>query len=310
MRHSSRPTRSGRQPPSTRPSGGSRRAADDPCKGGESGGQTMDVSDGEPPGLPALSWASTTIRHGLLATALTCGRSGTDRGRQTASQRITGGLVNSGNAAPPPPSTSGTLRRPTRGGCGGKTSDDPPFAGLAPGVAEPAQGPEVQRRAVALCPRGIPLGLCWPGSDGPAAPWPGAGGRPSIGCHGGFSLMISSSGLAGLADKSSTVAATARCCQLEHGSIRSCGEGRVVPSAAHRRQLGDGRSVRPHRVKGFQSATDQEERRGHLPDPHEEAPMAAEHYRLVAPGSLRATCPTTTRSWGECSWRSTAKRTC
>jgi hypothetical protein len=37
--------------------------------------------------------------------------------------------------------------------------------------------------------------------------------------------------------------------------------------------------------------------------------MAAEHYRLVTPGSLRATCPTTTRSWGECSWRSTAKRT-
>ena len=40
-----------------------------------------------------LSRASITIRHVLLRVALPSGRSGTDRGRQTASQRIAGGLV-------------------------------------------------------------------------------------------------------------------------------------------------------------------------------------------------------------------------
>jgi hypothetical protein len=62
-------------------------------------------------------------------------------------------------------------------------SGDPPFAGLAADGAEPAQGPEVQRRAVALGPGGISLGHGWPGSGGPAAGWPGAGGWPSIGRH-------------------------------------------------------------------------------------------------------------------------------
>jgi hypothetical protein len=40
-----------------------------------------------------VSWAFTIIRHGLLASALPPDPRGTDRGRQTASQRITGGLV-------------------------------------------------------------------------------------------------------------------------------------------------------------------------------------------------------------------------
>jgi hypothetical protein len=53
----------------------------------------MDIRDGEPAGVSALSWAFTTIRHRLLASALPRRRSGTDRGRQTASQRITGGLL-------------------------------------------------------------------------------------------------------------------------------------------------------------------------------------------------------------------------
>jgi hypothetical protein len=53
----------------------------------------MDVRDGEPHGLPSLSWVFATIRHRLLASALPPRSSGTDRGRQTASQRITGGLV-------------------------------------------------------------------------------------------------------------------------------------------------------------------------------------------------------------------------
>jgi hypothetical protein len=37
--------------------------------------------------------------------------------------------------------------------------------------------------------------------------------------------------------------------------------------------------------------------------------MAAERYRLVPPGSLRASCPTVTPSCGGCSWRITAKPT-
>ena len=44
-------------------------------------------------------------------------------------------------------------------------------------------------------------------------------------------------------------------------------------------------------VKGFQPATDQEERSGHLPESMRRLPMAAERYRLVPPGSLRASCP-------------------
>jgi hypothetical protein len=37
--------------------------------------------------------------------------------------------------------------------------------------------------------------------------------------------------------------------------------------------------------------------------------MAAERYRLVPPRSLACHLPDQTRSWGECSWRITAKRT-
>ena len=60
----------------------------------------VDIRDGEPPGLPALSWASTTIPHHLLPSALPPHSRGTDRGRQTASQRITGGLVSHWKARP------------------------------------------------------------------------------------------------------------------------------------------------------------------------------------------------------------------
>jgi hypothetical protein len=37
--------------------------------------------------------------------------------------------------------------------------------------------------------------------------------------------------------------------------------------------------------------------------------MTTEGYRLVTPGSLRATYPTTTASWGGRSWRIATKRT-
>jgi hypothetical protein len=37
--------------------------------------------------------------------------------------------------------------------------------------------------------------------------------------------------------------------------------------------------------------------------------MAVEQDRLVTRGSLRAICPTTTASWGGCSWRIATKRT-
>jgi hypothetical protein len=51
-------------------------------------------------------------------------------------------------------------------------------------------------------------------------------------------------------------------------------------------------------VKGFQAATDQEERRGHLPETTRRLPIAVEQDRLVPQGRLRATYPTTTASWG------------
>jgi hypothetical protein len=53
----------------------------------------VDIRDGEPHGVSALSWAFTTISYRLLASALPPRPTGPDRGRQTASQRITGGLV-------------------------------------------------------------------------------------------------------------------------------------------------------------------------------------------------------------------------
>ena len=43
--------------------------------------------------LPLVHWAFTTIRHDRLASALTSRATGADRGRQSASPRITGGLV-------------------------------------------------------------------------------------------------------------------------------------------------------------------------------------------------------------------------
>lgn len=78
-------------------------------------------------------------------------------------------------------------------------------------------------------------------------------------------------------------------------------------TTANRGQLGGEVSASP--VKGFRPATDQEERRGICPSRTRRLLMAAERYRLVTPGSLRAACPTTTAWWGGCPWRSTTKRT-
>jgi hypothetical protein len=63
-------------------------------RGGEGCSETVDVRDGEPPGVPALSWAFTPIRHSLLASALPPRQSGTDRGKADREPAITGGLVN------------------------------------------------------------------------------------------------------------------------------------------------------------------------------------------------------------------------
>ena len=56
-------------------------------------GETVKDQVAEPTRLPLVNWAFTTIRHDRLPSALTSRATGTDRGRQTASQRITGGLV-------------------------------------------------------------------------------------------------------------------------------------------------------------------------------------------------------------------------
>jgi hypothetical protein len=93
VKHLHQPARWGRHHLARNPAEGSRRAADDPCEGREGCWETVDIRDGEPPVLSALSWAFTTIRYRLLASALPPRQRGTDRGRQTASQRITGGLV-------------------------------------------------------------------------------------------------------------------------------------------------------------------------------------------------------------------------
>jgi hypothetical protein len=72
---------------------GSRRAAVGAGKGRDGHGQTVKEHGREPPGIPLLSWAFTTIRHDLLPSALTRGSGGTDRGRQSADPRSPGGLV-------------------------------------------------------------------------------------------------------------------------------------------------------------------------------------------------------------------------
>jgi hypothetical protein len=69
---------------------GSRRAADNPCEGRQGQRETIEDRDAEPRGIPLLSWAFTTIRHGLLPSALTRGRRGADRGRQSANPRSPG----------------------------------------------------------------------------------------------------------------------------------------------------------------------------------------------------------------------------
>ena len=68
-----------------------------------------------------MSWAFTTICHHLWSSALTPGRSGTDRGRQTASQRITGGLVSHWQEGSPR-LASPAAGRPVPGGRPGELS--------------------------------------------------------------------------------------------------------------------------------------------------------------------------------------------
>jgi hypothetical protein len=72
---------------------GSSWAATGGRKGREGGGQNVTDRERLNRQKGPTIWAFTTIYHHLLSTALTRGRSGTDRGRQTASQRIPGGLV-------------------------------------------------------------------------------------------------------------------------------------------------------------------------------------------------------------------------
>ena len=97
---------------------GSRRAADDTRECREGWPQTMKDAQLEHPNRWRLSRAFTTIRHDLLVVALPRRPVGTDRGRQTANQKVTGGLVshNRHNALysrASAPRTFGTGRRST-----------------------------------------------------------------------------------------------------------------------------------------------------------------------------------------------------
>jgi hypothetical protein len=80
-------------PLNTRHKPSSRGAAHVVCEGREGHGEAVRDRDAKAGGKPLLSWAFTTISHHLLPSALPRRRSGTDRGRQSASPRITGGLV-------------------------------------------------------------------------------------------------------------------------------------------------------------------------------------------------------------------------
>jgi hypothetical protein len=60
-----------------------------------------------------MSWAFTTIRHGLLPPALTRGPRGADRGRRSANPRSPGGLVTTRRADTPPSPRVGGEDAPT-----------------------------------------------------------------------------------------------------------------------------------------------------------------------------------------------------
>jgi hypothetical protein len=159
------------------PAEGSRRAADDPCEGREGCWETVDDRDSEPHGVPALSWAFATIGHRLLASALPPRQSGTDRGRQTASQRSPGvswaitrqdhspaadvGATNAATAANGP--TRGHDRRLTPTGVGSKTARSTPTrvpsahpheCGEHPGWSAPAYASPAH-------PTGVGNTQCW-----------------------------------------------------------------------------------------------------------------------------------------------------
>jgi hypothetical protein len=68
----------------------------------------------ELPGLSHLSWPFATIRDGLLASALPPRPSDSDRGRQSANPRITGGLVSHFRSGSTGPSTPPPLPLPAR----------------------------------------------------------------------------------------------------------------------------------------------------------------------------------------------------
>jgi hypothetical protein len=90
------------------PSNGSRRAAVIAGEGREDLQKTVEDRDAERRGIPLLNWAFTTIHDVLLPSALPLRPSGTDRGRQTASQRITGGLVSHWQAKARPAGVAGS----------------------------------------------------------------------------------------------------------------------------------------------------------------------------------------------------------
>jgi hypothetical protein len=89
---------------------GSRRAAVGACKGCDGHGETMRKRGGEPPGVPPVSWAFTTIRHRLFASALPSGRCGTDRGRQ--SEPASPGLIGIGRLVQAKAGSAGSGMRP------------------------------------------------------------------------------------------------------------------------------------------------------------------------------------------------------
>jgi hypothetical protein len=74
---------------------GSILAAVGACEGRKGGGRTVEHRRTGRRNMPAGSRAFATIHHTLVSSALPSRPTSTDRGRQTASQRITGGLVNS-----------------------------------------------------------------------------------------------------------------------------------------------------------------------------------------------------------------------
>jgi hypothetical protein len=75
--------------------------------------RTMEDRDAERRVIPLLNWAFTTIDHDFLLSVLPRGPSGTDRGRQSANPRLTGGLVSHDQAKRSRASPDGIRDTPT-----------------------------------------------------------------------------------------------------------------------------------------------------------------------------------------------------